>query len=267
MPEALPFLILAAWEQWLTAIAPLVFLVLWVLGQISDAKKAAPPGRREQAAPPPQPNLEAGQPAAPAAGRPVERPAGEDALRDQVDEFLRRAGRPRQAPPQGRRRAKRSEIGDIEVLLDQEPPPPDRDPLAEPLRPIAERRTSQPAAPPTAKPKRPRQPAQPAAPRQSVSEHVAEHIPLSARSLGEQSSQLGTRIVLEDQKFEGELKARFAHPVGSLAAMGDARAEEVRSQQATATPAGEIASMLASPDGIRQAIVLNEILNRPSDRW
>ena len=31
--------------------------------------------------------------------------------------------------------------------------------------------------------------------------------------------------------------------------------------------AAQIAAMLANPDGVRQAIVLNEILRRPSDRW
>ncbi len=40
-------------------------------------------------------------------------------------------------------------------------------------------------------------------------------------------------------------------------------------ERATAaeTPAGQIAAMLADPAGVRQAIVLSEILNRPSDRW
>jgi hypothetical protein len=30
---------------------------------------------------------------------------------------------------------------------------------------------------------------------------------------------------------------------------------------------GQLAAMLSSPSGMRQAIVLNEILQRPIDRW
>jgi hypothetical protein len=33
------------------------------------------------------------------------------------------------------------------------------------------------------------------------------------------------------------------------------------------SPVGQIAAMLASPGGVRQAMVINEILRRPSDRW
>ena len=33
------------------------------------------------------------------------------------------------------------------------------------------------------------------------------------------------------------------------------------------TPAAQIAAMLANPDGVRQAVIINEILRRPSDRW
>jgi hypothetical protein len=103
-------------------------------------------------------------------------------------------------------------------------------------------------------------------PRQSVAEHVAEHISAGSQSLSQHSSQLGRRIIHEDQQFDVELKSRFDHTVGTLAA---SRASDV---SPTAPPAGDspaalIAAMLARPDGMRQAVVLNEILRRPADRW
>src|SRR5439155_1598836 len=66
-----------------------------------------------------------------------------------------------------------------------------------------------PAVPPprdTAKPRR----------RQSVAEHVAEQVTSRTRDLAAKASQLGQRIVAEDQQFDVQLKAKFDHTVGTL---------------------------------------------------
>jgi hypothetical protein len=73
---------------------------------------------------------------------------------------------------------------------------------------------------------------------------------------------------LEDQQFDDQLKAKFDHTVGTLTG-SDVAAAEKAAQEANmaAMPAAQIAAMLATPDGVRQAIVVNEILRRPVDRW
>jgi hypothetical protein len=79
------------------------------------------------------------------------------------------------------------------------------------------------------------------------------------------SSQLGKRIIDEDQQFDVELKARFDHALGSLAGSVNPVAEEQVAH--VDSPAQQIAAMLANPVGVRQAMIVNEILSRPSDRW
>jgi hypothetical protein len=235
-------------------------LVRWVYSQMQDAKKQAarqragpPAGQRAQ-----QPRPPRGQ--APAAG--ANAPAGQqaDPLRDQVEAFLRRAAkqqqpnqpRPLQRPPQSPSADK------IEILVKDEPPGEQRRTLAEPFRAMNE-----PAAGPLQQPAR--RPV--ATPLTTVPQHVAQYVSASTRALGEHTAQLGQRIVTEDEQFDLKLKAKFDHAVGTLAASGLQSAAEPAASAERPTPAGQIAAMLASPEGVRQAIVLNEILRRPVDRW
>ncbi len=102
--------------------------------------------------------------------------------------------------------------------------------------------------------------------RQSVAEHVAEQVTAHTRSLSDKASQLGQRIAAEDQLFDVQLKSKFDHAVGTLADSTVATAAET-SPPAADTPAAQLAAMLANPGGIRQAVLINEILRRPSDRW
>ena len=103
-------------------------------------------------------------------------------------------------------------------------------------------------------------------PRQSVAEHVAERVTSRSQNVAEQTARLGQRIKAEDQQFEGQLRAKFDHAVGTLADSVNPVALEAPPPPAD-TPARRIAEMLASPDGVRQAVLLNEIMRRPSDRW
>jgi hypothetical protein len=99
-----------------------------------------------------------------------------------------------------------------------------------------------------------------------VAEHVAEQVASRSQSLAEKTAQLGQRIVTEDQQFDTQLKAKFDHAVGTLTGIPLAPAEQPAPRPVD-TPARQIATMLANPDGVRQAVLLNEILRRPSDRW
>ncbi len=187
-----------------------------------------------------------------------------DQLRSQVEEFLRRAGRPPQAPePQGQSPQPRP-TSEIELLVGDE------------VRPAQARPAIGEKLPSAAKPTRPEKQrnGRRSKRRQSVAEHVAEavagHVAQSVASrsdsLAQKAAQLGQRIVAEDQQFEDKVKAKFDHAIGTL---GE-RATETQtadSSPVVITPAAQIAAMLANPEGVRQAVILNEILRRPSDRW
>jgi hypothetical protein len=103
-------------------------------------------------------------------------------------------------------------------------------------------------------------------PRTSVADQVATHLGDGPRTVAWQASQLGKRIITEDEQFDVQLKAKFDHSVGTLSSSRPSDAPSTPAQ-ASETPAGQIAAMLASPGGVRQAIVLNEVLRRPTDRW
>jgi hypothetical protein len=246
----------------------LLATLAWVLKQVFDAKKEAPRAGGGAAA--------AGKPAqAPAAAAAGGKPAGQqaDPLRAQVEEFLRRAGRGGQGnQPRGQQRpAGAAANRDIEILLDDEAATsPERRPLAEPLRPIepavasSSARPQQPAAP--GKPRPPRRP--PQARRETVADHVAENVAAHAKAISEQTSRLGQRIIEDDYQFDVQLKAKFDHTVGTLTGSAVTAAENAAAAvRATETPAALIAAMLANPEGVRQAMIINEIIRRPSDRW
>ncbi len=101
-----------------------------------------------------------------------------------------------------------------------------------------------------------------------MAEHVAESVAAHAKSISEQTSRLGQRIIEDDHQFDVQLKAKFDHTVGTLTGSAVTAAEQqAAAVRATETPAAQIATLLANPEGVRQAIIINEIIRRPSDRW
>jgi hypothetical protein len=236
---------------------------MWVVKQIGEAQKKVvrPRGQQPAARQQQQPRAQAAarNPAAGLAGQQA------DPLRNQVEEFLQRAGRQQQAnQPRAAQRPRRpAPASEIEVLLNDQQNTVERRPLSEPFRPMGQPEAEAPQRGAARHPVK--LPAQVERQRESVAEHVADHITAGARSVGQHSSQLGQRIITDDQQFDVRLKERFGHSLGSL---GDSRADE--SPVLTPvdnSPVGQIAAMLASPGGVRQAMVINEILRRPSDRW
>jgi hypothetical protein len=260
-------LILADIVEVLGSLMGLVVLVMWVIRQIVEAnKQAGPPKGRPQAAP--QPLQPQAQPQPPRGAQQAGQQA--DPLRSQVEEFLRRAGRvppgEREGPAQ--RRVRPAGASEIEVLIDEAAPPLERRPLSEPFRPVEQTVANAPRQP-SASPRKAGTPRQPVAPRrETVADHVAESVTAHSRAIGEQTSRLGQRIIEDDQQFDAQLKAKFDHTVGTLTGSGVAAAEQAAAVAAEESRAAvQIAHLLARPDGMRQAIVLNEILRRPSDRW
>jgi hypothetical protein len=267
MPHIAPPLIVADIVELLGSLLGLVVLVMWVIRQIVEAnKQAGPPKGRPQVAP--QPLQPQAQPPAPRGAQQAGQQA--DPLRNQVEEFLRRAGRvpPGDQPAPAQRRVRAAGGNEIEVLIDDPAAMPERRPLSEPFRPMEQPATPAPRQP-AAEVRKARPTRQPAAPRrETVAEHVADSVTAHSRALGEQSSRLGQRIIEDDRQFDVQLKAKFDHTVGTLTGSGVAAAEHAAAVAAEeARAAVQIAHLLASPDGMRQAIVLNEILRRPSERW
>ncbi len=259
----------------------LVAVIFLVIRQILEANKQAGP-RRPRVPQMPQPQPGNKPPAPPAAGQQA------DPLRAQVEEFLRRASRPpqpgQQAPKQpqpaqqagpqapGQQRppqlpTRSAPPSEIEILVDPQQPAEHRT-IGQPLKQAEWRKkpAPTPTAPPQSAPAIDKPRPRTAKRRQSVAEHVAEQVTARARSLASKASQLGQRIATEDQQFDVQLKAKFDHTVGTLTDSATPAATQ-QLPPANDSPAAQLASMLANPGGIRQAILLNEILRRPSERW
>ena len=236
-----------------------VALIFVIIRQLLEANKNAGVNRpKPPVVPQPQPQNPNKAPA-PAAGQQA------DPLRAQVEEFLRRAGRPAQ-PNQPRPQS--APASPIEVLLT--PVPPEQRTIGQPLRQADWRQIPSSSASPqsAAGTEKARNDARGRKyrKRKSVAEHVAEQVTSRAENLAAQASKLGQRIAAEDQQFDTQIKAKFDHSVGTLGD-GESSATAEQSSATADTPAAQLASMLANPGGIRQAVLVNEILRRPSDRW
>lgn len=155
------------------------------------------------------------------------------------------------------------------------------------LRRAAQRR-EQKAAPPQPQPPRP-QPPPPQRPAlepeiiedvevvhpgimrgETVGDHVSEHLDTSGHS--ERLSQLGAVVDASDDRMEEHLHEVFEHDLGQLGAKTSRAAESTLDDDTPAPvepprPEVDVLSMLTEPDSIRKVIILNEILNRPEDRW
>jgi hypothetical protein len=288
MNHLLPPLLLADLGEVIGSLVGLFLLVLWVIGQLTEGKKqmGRPPMPRPAAPPAPPQRPVAAQPGA--KPQVVDRPgqAG-GGLRGEVEDFLRRAGaqqgagQPGQAnrPAAAQRKPQPAQGEKIEVLVDEQGR------MIERRRPAELTRPAEPRMPAASSAQRPlaAKPAPPSPPRrlvaaakhesvvkpESVAEHVRQHIDSATRALGQQASQLGQRIVREDAQFDVQLKAKFDHEVGTLAPKE--RVTDTPSQSPvntdTTSPAAQLAAMLTNPEGVRQAVIINEVLRRPSERW
>jgi hypothetical protein len=266
MNQLLPVL-LADWEDALKGAGALLVLAYWIFSALSDAKKQAPaqPKARPQPPQPPGP-ANAGPADVPGRGAPqgpVAKPV-QDNVRAEVEEFLRRVrqqGDPDRRPPKpapDRRRPR------IEVLVDDET---GSDAAVPPGRTVApsDRSTTPPLS---------RKESIPSGARREAAPDVlppVESVPLEKRHLAgsgvaEHARHLGEQIGQLDNRMEAHLHQKFDHALGKLASRDATPAQQVVATLAT-TPAEDIAALLATPQGMQQAIVLGEIMRRPTDRW
>jgi hypothetical protein len=103
-----------------------------------------------------------------------------------------------------------------------------------------------------------------------VAAYVQRH--LGASQFQERASHLAERVRSSDEVFEAHLHETFEHRLGRLgpatsrAEDSTLDAEEQAAKAKSVTP-NELARLIQSPQGIRNAIIVSELLNRPEHRW
>lgn len=244
-------LLAAGWGDLVPILIVLAFVLIPAIGQLltkllEAPKEPAKPGR-------------AGPGAGPAGPR---RPR--DAVEDEIGEFLRRAAE-RRAEQAGR---------------PAQPPQRPRPPEAPPRRLVE---APQPIAPPAAAPlpgDRARAPVEVEVVEEvRLGEGVRRHVQqyLSTEQIAERTARLGAEVGQTDERLQSHLHEKFDHQVGRLGRLpadlsvpadeGAGDSVFASGEAMPATAAAGFAALLADADSLRQAVVLNEILQRPAERW
>jgi len=240
-------------ENWIRVIVVLLFflspLLNW-LGGKQDKPQQAP--RRPRARPPQPPGQ---QP-------PQRQPMGQGraALENEIEDFLRRAGRGGQQQPdqpQARPAAK-----------PRPQRPPQARPAAQPLR-TATRAEGLQREGQQRPPLRPTEPPAKTGPSlgEGVARHVREHI--EAHPVSEHSRQLGRGIAQTDEKVEDHLHQIFDHSLGQLQKKqvfqdaSEGTDASVWGTKQQSNRAAELRQLLQDPQSLRNAIIITELFNRP----
>ena len=241
MPQFLPPLA----DIWETVFTIVVFVLIGI-GRLflggDDAPKPKQKPRRPRPKPQGQPQQmqpQQMQPQPPAAGG--RRPAG-DPLRDEIEQFLRRAQGKPEPQPRPDEPPQRVPIGAGPGRQRRQPtrkqPPRKRSVSLEPVQ------------------------LEPVHHNEGVAEHVSKHLG-GTKALAEHAKHLGDEVALADDKIELHLKEKFDHRLGTLRGV-----ESVPSKkQASSSIASDLLEMMARPNGMAQLVVASEILKRPTDRF
>ena len=104
----------------------------------------------------------------------------------------------------------------------------------------------------------------------SVGASVEKH--LANRGFTQRAEHLADDIVRADQEMEQHLQKAFNRRLGTLGDTAEASSSPVTDvEPETSTPrspaADTLGSLLSNPQNIKQAVILNEILQRPEHRW
>jgi len=180
-------------------------------------------------------------------------PRKADALDDEIGEFLRRVAQRRAAG--GPQQAGRGPA---------EPPP----------------RSPTPKRPRARKPQAAEKPIRAEVVREpSVGDRTEELVKedLNTAEFNRWPSDLGQEVGHTDARVKEQLHEKFDHQLGALAGIpievdlgpGTLQPESAKGQGEPLPPtaAAGLAALLANTQSIRQAILINEILRRPEDRW
>jgi hypothetical protein len=227
--------LLAAGQDWIQVVLPVVFFVIYLLGHLATNSMAKSGRRPNQAGR----NAPRGQ--VPAGQGPVREPTPQDPLNREIEEFLRRAAEARR--------------GKSSALQPAPAEPAVASPTPSPT--VAERATT-----PKAR----------AADRLTdrVSASVERH--LGRDDVGTHADRLSDDMTRADREMEKHLRETFDHRLGTLGdSSGDATISDddpsTSARPAPSQATALAAAALASTANVRQAIILNEILSRPEHRW
>lgn len=101
---------------------------------------------------------------------------------------------------------------------------------------------------------------------QSVTAHVQSDI--DTTDLTGHAKHLGQQVGQADDKMDARVHQKFDHDISQIddePSVWDTA--PAASAGGGAGLASEVAAMLRSPNSIRQAVILSELLSRPEDRW
>jgi hypothetical protein len=233
--------LLAAFDlQW---VFPIIFILVFVLRIIGAAAGGANNPNVPKARPPGQIPR-------------VPRPPGndEDALKGEIEEFLRRVSNRREGQPQQRTAAN--------------PPRP-----AQAMRPPAaaspQDRRRKPAPVIIASAGTPVVAEVVEAPRDDIDDHVKRY--MNTRQFDQRAGQL-TSIDQKERKFDQQVQQAFAHEVGhlrpgSLAPAADERSVSDSAPQVIEDDKQNKSYSLLTGSNLINAVIVSEIMQRPEHRW
>lgn len=265
--------LLAFWlvAGWLDVVGPLIAILFLVLQQVLSGKvretvEEEGEGRPGRPLPQDDEEEEGLGPRQTVPPRPEGRPAaaGQADLRSEVEEFLRRLGEPEADPakaaaerspePPGFDEPERRR-GAIDPF--EEPPkrnrprPTERKPQIEVLVEPPSAPSPPPTVPVAAAPEPPQR---------------ADIGTLRERHRAHEAAHELSDIAQSDERLEARLHEKFDHRLGNLGSRASSDSQEPAAA-AVPTTASRIKTMLAQPGGVRDAVILSEILNRPADRF
>ena len=216
-------------QEWLPVVIFIIIAIISVLGNILNkgGKKQQPGGRG------PRPVRPAPQ---------GQKPAAEQ-LVDEIGDFLRKAANQGRGQ-QGRGQQARGQLGQ---------PRPVAGGRRKPARVEAARVEVARAAPVEV------QAVSEVPTGSGVERHVREH--LEEEKLTRLTSRLGSEVSQADEKADQRRHEVFDHDVSPLAKRSK------KTTELPSTAAAGFAALFSNAENIRQAIIINEILTRPVDRW
>ena len=101
---------------------------------------------------------------------------------------------------------------------------------------------------------------------EGFSRRVAQDLRGSAQ-IAEHTRRLGEEVDLADDKLAAHLHQVFDHDLGRLKKTASESAGAPIAAAASEVTVSELLKLLRSPDSIRDAIIMSEVLKRPEDRW
>ena len=104
---------------------------------------------------------------------------------------------------------------------------------------------------------------------ESVAEHVQHHI--GSADFSQRVARLGRAVDVADDQMEAHLHQVFEHKLGQLGVRTSVAADSILdddSDPAKEPPAElDVRKLFETPENIRNAILLNEIIRRPEHLW